>query len=1039
MNFTRAATHHSRAVILLTVLLAVAGLVSSTNLPSSIYPPLEFPRIVAVAHAGTTPPESMTLTVTRPIEQAIMEVPGIRRVRSRTFRGATEISAQFDPGTDMVVALQAVQDHVADIRSSLPDSLDLDIQRLTPASFPIFSLNITGGLSPADLYDYAYYIVRPSLARVDGVGQVKVQSSDTREIEVVVDPQRLTASGLTVDDVATALKGQNLLAPVGHYPEHGTQHLVLASGLWTSVSQIGDTPVIVKNGSTVRVRDVASVAPGAPDRMALIAGKGGNAVAVTVSQQVDANILDVRSGLVDQIADLQKALPAGLHLDRTYDLAAFVEAAIGNVRDAILLGGALAVLVLLAFLRNIRLTLVAASTLPLTVVSTFFFMWAFGESINLMSMGGIAVAIGLVIDDAVVVVENIHRRIAAGGGPNDVERATQELLKPVISSTLTTVVVFAPLGFLSGVVGDFFKALSITLTVAVLISLALAVTIIPILARGSFRRHAHGHHHDEGAVDAHAHGDHTHHVRHHAGEDLHQTDQVGGIERAYLRTLPTFFGRPILVAIAVLALAGLAVGCFTQLGTGFFPAADEGGFVIDYWTPPGMTLEDTDARMKKVEAILAATPEVATYVRRTGSEMGMFATQQNRGDILVRLAARVARRRSAEAIITDVRGQTEKAVPDTQFDFAQLLQDMLGDLEGAPTPIEVKVFGDDQAKLEELSGAIQEKLSKVPGVVDVLGLQRGGPESIWTIDPVIAGRLGLTAQQVSDQLSNAWSGETPTSLRLLDRTIPIRVRYPDGVRFDASKLGDTMIKGATGTLVPASALVSVTTSGGQAELMRENLRQMALVTARIDERDLGSTVRDVQAMLDGMKLPVGYTYEVGGQYASQSDAFNSMLIVAGVAAALVFVILVVHFRSFTQAALILAAAPLSLGGALALLLITRTELNVSSAMGLILLVGLVVKNGIVLLDFADRCIADGHSVRDSVVMAARVRLRPILMTTCCTLFGLLPLALGIGAGAELQKPLALAVIGGLSLSTLVTLYLVPAGLVALGREADPET
>jgi multidrug efflux pump subunit AcrB len=1042
MNLTRLATHHARAIILVTILLALAGLISSFALPSSIYPPLEFPRIVAVGHAGTTPAQSMMLTVTRPIEQAIMEVPGIHRVRSRTFRGSTEISALFDPGTDMVVALQSAQDRVADIRSSLPDSLDLNIDRITPAAFPIFSINLTGGLSSAELHDYGFYVIRPALARVDGVGRVQVQASDTREIEVIVNPAKLTASGLTVDDVATALKGQNLLEPVGHYPENGIQHLVLASGLWTSASQIGLTPVIVKNGATVRVSDLATVAPGSPDRMALIAAKGGTAAAITVSQQIDANILAVRQGLLDEIADLETSLPAGLRIERTYDLAAFVEAAIANVRDAILLGGLLAVLVLLAFLRSVRLTLIAACTLPLTVISTFFFMWLFNESINLMSMGGIAVAIGLVIDDAVVVVENIHRRLAAGGGPNDVERATQELIRPVVSSTLTTVVVFAPLGFLAGVVGDFFKALSITLTVAVLISLALALTLIPILARGSFRRAAHRHQlPDAPDQDSHAPGAHHHHVLHHdeAGTDLHTHDQSGPIERWYVASLPGLMRRPILVLGAVVVLAAIGGLCYQRIGTGFFPEADEGGFVLDYWTPPGMALEDTDVRMQRVEAILTATPEVASFVRRTGSEMGLYATQQNRGDVLVRLAPRAARQRSANAVIDEVRGKVTKAVPDTTIEFAQLLQDQLGDLEGAPTPIEVKIFGDDQSKLELLSDQVHEKLSQIRGLVDIIGLQRGGPESEWQVDPVMAGRLGLTTQQVADQMSNAWLGETPTSLRLLDRTIPIRVRYPDGVRFNAARLGDTTIRGANGALVPAAALVTISQTGGQAELMRENLRQMALLTARLEGRDLGSAVADVRHMLSTVALPVGYTYEVGGQYESQREAFQEMLIVAGVAAALVFVILVVHFRSFLQATLILAAAPVSLTGALALLLLTGTELNVSSAMGLILLVGLVVKNGIVLLDFADRRLAEGHAREAAVLMAARVRLRPILMTTLCTLFGLLPLALGLGAGAELQKPLALAVIGGLSLSTLVTLYLVPAGFLALGREGDPET
>jgi len=1007
MNPARLAIRQSRAVILVTLLLTAAGAVAYMALPSSIYPPLEFPRVAVIAKAGTTPGKTMTLTVARPLEQALMEVPGIRRVRSRTFRGATEISAQFEPGTDMVLALQQAQNHIAEIREQLPPETDLQIERLTPAAFPMYSLNLSGPLAPADLNDYGFYVIRPALARVPGVGRVEVQSSDTREIEVVVDPAKLVAAKLTIDDIAAALKAANLLQPVGRYPENGQLHLVLASGLWASAEEIGATPVVIKNGATLRVSDLATVTPGAPDRNMLVVGEGGSATSINISQQIGANILSIREGVEATLAQVAQALPAGLKIVKTYDLAAFVESAIANVRDAIIIGGVLAVLILLLFLRNWRLTLVAACTLPLTVISTFLFMWFFGESINVMSMGGMAVAIGLVIDDAVVVVENIHRRLADGGGDAAVESATSELVAPVIGSTLTTVVVFTPLGLLSGVVGDFFKALSITLSVAVLISLALALMLIPLLARMAYRARPEG-------------------VPHHS-------DEPGRLDRWYVATLPVLLHRRILVGLLAVVLAAAAVGGYFGVGTGFLPHADEGGFVIDYITPAGSSLEETDARLRKIETLLKNEKEIASFIRRTGSEMGMFATQLNSGDILVRLKPRNERQHTAEEILEGLRGKIADAVPDTDIEFVQLLQDMLGDLEGAPNPIEIKVFGDDQEQLNDLSEQIESRLEKVKGVVDIVGLQTGAPEATWRVDPVGAGRIGLTVEQVATQLSDAWLGDVATSLRLFDRTIPVRVRYPDAVRFNASRLTSTMVRGSNGQLVPAASMVTVSEQPGEPEYMRENLRSMAIVTGRLEERDLGSAVQEVSSMLASMKLPVGYTYEIGGQYQSQRRAFGELLLVSGIATALVFVILVIQFRGFTQAVLILAAAPLSLGGALALLILTNTELNVSSAMGLILLVGLVVKNGIVLLDFAEKRYEEGMPLDEAILAAARVRLRPILMTTLCTLFGLLPLALGLGAGAELQKPLALAVIGGLSLSTLVTLYLVPSAYLALGR------
>jgi CzcA family heavy metal efflux pump len=1001
--------HQGRAILLVTAILAAAGLISVFALPSDIYPPLIFPRVIMVAHSGTTPAKTMMLTVTRPLEQTLMEVPGIRRVRSTTFRGAAEISGQFEPSTDMVVALQQAQGHVAEIRSSLPADVELDVQRLTPAAFPFYSVNLTGGLSPADLYSYAYYVVRPAVSRVPGVGNVEVTSSDTPEVEVIADPSKLNAAGLTIGDVADALKAQNELNPVGRYTAGGLLHLTLASGMWTSIDDIPPTPIVEKGGATIRVADVATVQNGAPDRTQLISGGGKPAANISISQQIGANILDVRHGLEGVMTQVAAALPSGLKLSKTYDLAEFVSTAIANVRDAILIGAVLAVIVLLVFLRDWRLTLVASTTLPLTVMTTFLCMRWLGETINVMSLGGLAVAIGLVIDDAVVMVENIYRHLDKGESPTDAVRfAMKELIAPVVGSTLTTVVVFVPLGLLSGVVGQFFRALSITLAAAVLISLVQALTLIPILARIAARRR----------------------------EREHQTarEHHAPLERFYSRTLESTMKRPAIGLIVALVLAVAGVFLFTSLGSGFLPEADEGGFVIDYNAPAGTALQVTNGIVQKIEAVLQQTPDIAAYTRRTGTEMGIFATQQTKGDILVRLKPR-GQRRPADAIIDDLRDKLAKAAPELDIEFAQLLQDMLGDLEGAPDPIEVKVFGNNPETLADISEQVEKSVEGVHGIVDVVGMRRGNPDTTWDIDAQAAGRLGLNVAQVSEQLSDAWLGDVQTDLVLADRTVPVRVRYPDAYRMDPQQMAQTPVRASDGHTVPLGSIAHSETSEGELILERENLKQMALVTGRLENRDLGSAVAELQSKLRTLKLPVGYTWEIGGQYASQQESFHQLLTVFAIAGALVFIILVVQFRHFLPAVLILLAAPLSLAGAFALLLITGTVLNVSSAMGLILLIGLIVKNGIVLIDYAHRLRDEGHPFTEALEIAGRIRLRPILMTTLCTLFGLLPLALGLGAGAELQRPLALAVIGGLSLSTFVTLYLVPLAYRALSRSA----
>jgi CzcA family heavy metal efflux pump len=1010
MSLSTLVERYGLAIVTVTVILAAAGLLTAFNLPSDIYPPLVFPRVVVIGHSGTMPARSMMLIVTRPIEQALLEVPGIRRVRSTTFRGATEISAQFDPATDMILALQQAQGKVAEIRGSLPADVDLAIERLTPSAFPFLSLNLTGGLPSADLYDYAFYVMRPSLSRVAGVGNVEVLASDTREIEVIADPARLTASGLTIGDVADALQASNTLQPVGRYDAAGLQHLVVASGMWQGMQDIPSTPLVVKGGATILVSDVATVQAGAPDRTTLITGDGAVAANISVSQQVGANILDVRAGVESALADLAKTLPAGLKLSKTYDLAEFVATAIANVRDAILIGSALAVIVLLVFLRDWRLTLVASVTLPLTVMTTFLVMRWLGETINVMSMGGLAVAIGLVIDDAVVVVENIYRHLDRGENPGQaVQLAMKELIAPVVGSTLTTVVVFVPLGMLSGVIGQFFRALSITLASAVLISLVQALTLIPLLAQWAARSRS----------------------RAGAGGQAHKS---GALERMYSRTLDATMKRPTLGIVIALILAVGGALLFMRIGSGFLPAADEGGFVIDYNAPPGSALPEIDRVVKKMEGVLKGTPEIAAFTRRTGSELGFFATQQTKGDILVRLKP-AGQRQAADAVINDLRDKLAEAAPGFEIEFVQLLQDMLGDLEGAPTPIEVKVFGDDPDTLAGISEQVEAELEKVTGVVDLVGVQRGNPETTWDLDVAAIGRLGLNVTQVSEQLSDAWLGDIRTDLRLSDRTIPVRVRYPDAYRMDPQRMAETPVRAQDGRTIPLGSLAHATTTEGELILERENLRQMAIVTGRLEGRDLGSAVAEIQTKLAGLKLPVGYTAEVGGQYASQRQAFRELLTVFAIAAALVFIILVVQFRRFLPAVLILLAAPLSLAGAFALLLITGIDLNVSAAMGLILLVGLVVKNGIVLLDYAHRLRDEGTPFTEALEIAGRVRLRPILMTTLCTLFGLLPLALGLGAGAELQRPLALAVIGGLTLSTFVTLFLVPVAYRALSRDA----
>jgi CzcA family heavy metal efflux pump len=1010
MNLVRFCRQNRYAVYLLTAFLAAAGLFSVFVLPSNIYPELNFPRILILAHSGDLAPEAMLLTVARPLEELASTVLGVRRVRSKTIRGATEISVLFNPDMDMQYALQLVQARVSEARSSLPPDTDVVVERVTPAVFPVLSLILNGHAPSQELRDYAFYILRPLFSRVPGVGRVEVQATDTREIAVIVDPQKVLSHRLSLVEIADRLRATNQVSSVGRLQKDYLQYLVLTTSQFANLEEIRNTVVAVEGQTPLRLQDIAEVREGVEDRRTLITGNGQPAALINISRQIGGNILQIAGDIKQSAANLGSAIPSTLRLSVVYDLAEFVHSAIANVRDAILLGGLLAVLILFVFLREGRTTLIAATSLPLSVVGTFFFLKLFGGSLNLMSLGGLAIAIGLIIDDAVVVMENIYRHLGLGESPPQAaELGTRELLGPVVGSTATTLVVFLPLGLLKGVVGDFFSALCLTLGVSVLLSLVFAVTFIPLLSQRFLSPGAHR---------------------------VSSERFIEPVNRVYERAVRWALGHRRIVVAVTAASVLLGVFLYTRVETGFLPEMDEGGYVLDYWTPPGTSLAETDSILRRIEERVQRMPETASFSRRTGAELGLFATEQNKGDILVKVKPRSQRKRSTDEVIADLRSQIQQNVPGIQVEFIQILQDMIGDLEGSPEPVEIKLFGSSMAVLAQAADEIGAKIQKIPGIVDYKGILKGNPEIVFHVDSALAGRLGLTVDQVSQQVSAGLLGLTQTSFREADRTVGIRVRFPDGFRMDYANIRQYPIVTASKQIVPLGSIAQVEEVRGATQLNRENQRLMAALTARLENRDLGSAIRDVQRVMHEVRLPLGCTYEIGGQYESQQSSFRDLLRVLCLALAAVFSVLVMQFRSFHPALIILSAAPLSLLGVFAMLELTGTPLNVSSFMGIILMMGLVVKNGIILFEYVHRLWEEEKLPLDEALVAAgRIRVRPILMTTLATLFGLLPLALGLGAGAELQKPLALAVIGGLLLSTFITLLVMPVFYSLLERRA----
>jgi CzcA family heavy metal efflux pump len=992
-------TRRRALVWLVAVGLAAAGAVIATRLPSGIYPEVEFPRIVVVARGGDTPPAITQVTLARPLETALATVLGVERIRSRSIRGAVEISLQFAPGTDMWRALQLVESRVGETRAALPPAADVVVERLTTTSFPVITFNVTGNIDPRRLRDLGELVLRPAISRVRGVGRVEVLGGDVREVEVILDPARTAALRLSPGKVADKIRASTVLQSVGRYEDAHNLVTVVASGEATNTSDVGAIVVGVgADGSPIPLSSIADVVEGAEDRLLRVSGPGGETVLVSVSRLPGASTPDVVARVREAVQQTTASFPAGVSVSPVYDQAVLVDESMRSVRDAILLGIALCVAVIALFLRDLRSGLVAALAVPLTLGISFIPLALFGQSLNLMSLGGLCVAIGLVIDDAIVVVEATRRRLEQGETAADAARGgVRDLFAALIGTTITTVIVFVPLAWLEGVVGRFFAALAITLGAAVLLSLFVALTIVPLAAARLLRSRS-------GPPPA-----------------------PPWYTRAYARAIRPVLRRPwigLVAAIALLVVGGLAT---RVVETGFLPSMDEGAFVLDYFLPAGTSLTDTDAAARKIEAILQRIPEVQTYARRTGAELGpVAATEVSRGDIMVRLKAPSARSRSIEQVISDAREKVEHEVPEARVEFVQVLQDVLNDLSGTPRPIEVKVYGDDYGPLRAEATEIASRIRDVPGLVDLYaGFEGDAPELRIRVDPGRAARLGMSASDVSADLDAALRGTVASAIRRSDRTIGVRVRYPDAIRFDRTEVPRLPLV-TSGGVAAVSAVADFEQIVAPSALVRENLRPVAILTADHEGRDLGSVAADVNQRLAGISLPEGAARELGGQYRAQQDTFRELASVLAFGLLAVLAVLFAQFRHARLALVVLGSVPLAVVGALLTLLATGVELNASSLMGCVMLVGLVVKNGILLLEQAESLWQGGTPLEAALVEAGTIRVRPVLMTTLATVAGLAPLALGLGAGAELQRSLALAVIGGLISSTAVSLFVTPA-------------
>ncbi|HEV3111371.1 MAG TPA: efflux RND transporter permease subunit [Candidatus Binataceae bacterium] len=984
---------------------SILGAVLSRSIPSAVFPQIQFNRAIVLADSGDLPPEQMLVAVTRPLEEASYGVVGVNLVRSTTTRGGSEIDVSFNETSDAVSTFQLLNASLGEARSRLPADTKVDARLLSTGTFPILELSLSSRVrNLTELTDIAQYDLGPSLHRIPGVYRVETVGAKYREYLVRLDPARMLQHKLTPQDVVSGLAKANVIQSAGRVLDAHRMLLTVVTTDLHGVEQLETVPVSNVNGQPIYVRDIGDVELGIVEDYIRTASEHGPAVLVGVSQQPDGNTTLISSQAHTILDDFRARYP-DVSFSTSYDQATLVQESFDSVRDAILLGLILAVAVVYGFTRSPLSALIAAVVVPCTILITFAVMSAIGMTFNMMTLGGLAAGIGLFIDDAIVMIEAMHRAHAGGvGAEASVQSALGELTRPLIASTATVIVVFLPLVFLSGVTGVFFRALAFTLGGGLAVSLLLALYFTPALEllverwRGAGR-------------------------------------EAGGlfalVQRAYIASLKPFLRLPVLALIVAVASLVAAALFYRTIGTDYLPELDEGAFILDYTTPPESTLADTQALLAKIEDVLKTTPEVTGFARRTGTQRGFFLTESNRGDITVLLKGN--RARDIDDIMDAVRRRILETVPGVRIEFSQVLQDLIGDLSGTPEPVEVKVFGADQAEIEDSARQVAKRLRSIPGLVDMFdGLVLSNPEEEVAVNQTAVQRYGVSADDVQAALRTVVEGSVATQVREGDRLLGVRVRYPDQFHRSLAVLGQTLIDTPNGGRIPLSEVATLRWMGERNELDRERLRPVVHVTSRIEGSDLGTAIGRIKDRLRDLALPPGVTLEYGGLYAEQQKAFSQLELVLVAATVAMLLVLVWEFAALGPALAVLIGALSCLAGSFIGLKLTGITLNISSFMGIIMVAGITAKNGILLLDHAERDIGSGAEPKAAMVAAAQIRLRPILMTTLATAAGLLPLALGLGAGAKVQQPLAVAVIGGLVYALLLSTPLA-GGIYLVGK------
>jgi CzcA family heavy metal efflux pump len=997
---------HRRSLLFLALMLAIGGIASALLMPVALFPNVAFPRVQVSLDAGDRPADQMAIEVTTPVEEAIRHVRGVRDVRSTTSRGSAEVAVTFDWGADMAAALQEVNAAAGQILPQLPAGTQLSTRRMDPTTFPVLAYSLRSHTqSPSALHDLAEYQLRPLLSGISGVAQVQVQGGEVAEFHADVDPGKLRALQLSLADVATAVGHAATIQAMGRVADHYKLYLLLADNQPKTLAALRGIVLRAGPGGAVRLGDVAAVSLDHVPQWIRVNADGQDAVLLQIYQQPDGNSVQIANDVKQRLADYAPQMPAGVRIANWYDQTQLVTGAAASVRDAILIGVLLAGLVLFVFLRNTRVILVALIVVPAVLAITVLLLSVLGMSFNMMTLGGMAAAVGLVVDDAVVMLEHVMRRMQEGSAksPPRLLDAAAEMARPLFGSTLATIIVFLPLAFVSGVTGGFFKALAVTMVAALAVSLVYARYVIPLIASTWLR-----------------------------DKDAEAAERAGGVMARlggwYSRASDRTLARPALFAgVVTIGVALIGWVSWSHVPSGFMPAMDEGGFVLDYTAQPGASLADTDRLLRQVEQIIRATPEVASYSRRTGLQLGGGLTEADEGDYFIRLKS--GSRRPIEAVMADIRQQIAAKVPGLDVELIQLMEDLIGDLTAVPEPIEVKLFGEDNAALTDAAGKVGAALGKIDGVVGVVdGLRVAVDAVIVHIDPGAAAQQGLDPDAVSSQIEALIGGSVATQVRTGEQLIDVRVRAPAALRERTDQIAELPITAPDGHSVRLGSIARVSIDPGQKQLTREDLAPFIAVTARLEGRDLGSGMRDVRAAVAALHLPASVRVDYGGLYAEQQKSFADLSLVFAAAVLLIALLLTFLFERIIWTVAALATILLAAAAVFAGLWLTGIELNISALMGLTMVAGMVTELVIFFLAEIDR---DAPLTLAALHEAGSNRLRPILMSALIAILTLSPLALSISRGAGLQQPLATAIIFGLIAAVPLVLLFLPAAVYAL--------